>query len=306
MRSSIWILAALLPVAGCDQLTVVETDDTAGGGIPGPVQERLTEYCATPVCHSGAVGPDLSPGAADAILSVSSGSGVPFVVIGDVAGSYLATKMLPGPAIGTVMPPPSSPPMPAEDLALVLGWIAGAEFPDDGPGMTGGSTGGSSSSGPDTSPPGTTTSDSGGSDETGDAGGDPQVCSLEAVQSGAASPVDAGDGAGQIPTAVGEALIRNCGCHYATEATPPNSPLLGTAYQPMETLAHFVDGYVGINAATYGSGSGADSVLDRVVTQKNMPALVTCDLGGGELITPDDFDLLRTWLEAGTPDGATF
>lgn len=303
-------LAVLL--GGCDQLIAVH-DAPSSGSIPAAVQERFTIYCATPACHGGTQAPDLRAGNAATILDRASTTGMPYVDLGNPQGSYLAVKLLPEPSAGTTMPPPGSPPLPAEDEAIILGWIAGAMFPDEG------TSGATLADGSDTmSSADATTSD-------GDAGGDTMsttnassttgtsdtdggvapVCSLERVQPGAASPVDAGTGAGQIPIAIGEVLDHNCGCHYATTAMSPYTALLGVGYQPMETLADFTGAYAGINMAAYGSGTGADAVYDRVVTLGTMPQTIVCDVGGGAVITDEDFATLRAWLEAGTPDGAS-
>jgi hypothetical protein len=302
------VLAALL-TCGCPALVEVEGDGVASG-VPPVVQDRLTQYCAIPGCHStGAQFPDLSEGGSAATLDQSSGvTGTPFVVFGDVQGSYLALKLLPAPPDGTIMPPPALPPMPPQDVALILGWIAGADLSDAADdGTTGESDGGDGGPGDGSGLDSAGSTGDGMTSGPGDTGGGPaQVCSLQGVDPGAADPVDAGDGAGQIPTVVGEVLNRNCGCHYASEATAPYTALLGLGYQPMETLGDFTAAYAGINPNLYGAGSGADAIYDRVITLGTMPQPILCDLGGGTLITAEDRDLLQTWLDAGTPDGATF
>ena len=66
-------------------------------------------------------------------------------------------------------------------------------------------------------------------------GGEVLACSIEGLQPGAASPVQAGDGAGMLPRPIGALLERNCGCHYVdTEQLGPEVPAyFGT--MPMAT-----------------------------------------------------------------------
>ena len=298
--------AVTVSAAGCPALVPVD-DEMGGDGVPAVVQDRLDQYCAIPGCHAGTSVPDLRVGSSAAILDSSSPTtGLPFVTRGDIGASFLALKLLPDPPSGTIMPPPGNPPMPPEDVALILGWIAGADLGGADEMMTS-SDGGDGGDGGDPSGDPTTGMPGDGADTMpGDSGGpvDGSVCSLSGVQPGASNPIDAGTGPTQIPVDVGDVLARNCGCHYATQATAPKTALHGAGYQPMDTLADFTGAYAGINSAAYGTGTGADAVYDRVVTVGNMPQPIICDLGDGTVISAEDLATLQTWLEAGTPGGA--
>ena len=57
--------------------------------------------------------------------------------------------------------------------------------------------------------------------------------------------IDMGDGAGQIPTVVGEALLRNCGCHYTDNVTPGEYIDYKSNKVPMATHADFHVPYAG-------------------------------------------------------------
>ncbi len=97
--------------------------------IPAAVQAAFDETCATnSSCHgSGSALVSLAPGESAAILELSSGAtGEPLVVIGDVEGSYLAKKMLGTDIVGGPMPLSSQSPDDAVNIAIILGWIAGA------------------------------------------------------------------------------------------------------------------------------------------------------------------------------------
>ncbi len=138
-----WIL--LLLATGCDQVEKLE----AGGEInsaslvPQAVQLRLTESCAIPGCHTtGSVAPDLSAAGGGAWVG-QSGAGGPFVTFGDLDNSYLVEKMFPSPGAGSQMPLAPGTLSP-EDLALIVGWIAGVDFPE---GETDGQTDGGSDTG---------------------------------------------------------------------------------------------------------------------------------------------------------------
>lgn len=102
---------------------VVEAD-----GIPAQVRDRLAANCGIPGCHAGSYAPDLTASGSSVILDASSG-GKPYVVLGDVQGSYLADAIL-GINGAMLMPPrsvPRTPEMEAE-IATIFGWIAGAPF----------------------------------------------------------------------------------------------------------------------------------------------------------------------------------
>jgi hypothetical protein len=134
---------------------------------------------------------------------------------------------------------------------------------------------------------------SGGSDSTG---GEVPVCSIEGLAPGASSPVQAGDGAGLLPLAVGAVLERNCGCHYLDpRGLAPEVP----AYNGEIALATWQDFHAPfMGTPTY------QRVQQRAVVELSMPPLYFCDsLDVGSLST-EDHALLQAWLEAGAPDAA--
>lgn len=134
---------ALASVAGCG----VDVLDEVGGGGGGDVPERIAvafeESCAIPGCHEGAMpASQLSlersalPGLLDQMSAQESGS--PLVEIGNVPGSVLAKKMMDEETrslygvtiVGSQMPLGGGDASDAENVALIIGWIAGATFPD--------------------------------------------------------------------------------------------------------------------------------------------------------------------------------
>ncbi len=287
------LVAGLLAIAGCDQVKKLdEGSDTDGSGslVPGPVQQRLTASCARPGCHvPGATGPDLSEASGGAWIS-QSGIGGPLVTFGDLDNSYLVQKLFPSPAAGSQMPSPPGMLSP-EDLAIIVGWVAGVEFPEGGE-----TTGGPS----DTSGGPTTGTSADASSGSGDA--EPALCSLEALAPGATNPIEAGDEADVIPTSVGEVLARNCGCHYSSDVTLPY-----TGAARMSTLAEFQGDYDG-TAADYVGEPVWTLAQYRVVELRSMPyAPPICETEEeGNGITDADFAVLEAWFEQEIPDGASF
>lgn len=121
----------LLLVVGCDQVERLEVGGAPGSGslVPEAVQRRLTESCAVPGCHvTGGIAPDLSEASGGAWVS-QDGAGGPLVTFGDVENSYLVEKMFPSPSAGSQMPLAPGVLAP-EDLAVIIGWITGVEFPE--------------------------------------------------------------------------------------------------------------------------------------------------------------------------------
>ncbi|MCR9159408.1 MAG: hypothetical protein ACE37F_23120 [Nannocystaceae bacterium] len=133
------VLAPLLALCGCDQVQRIDEAGGSGseGAVPPAVQQRLTQSCAIPSCHvSGSVAPDLSEASGGAWVS-QSGAGGPYVTFGDVENSFLVEKLFEAPSVGSQMPLPPGV-LEAVDLALIVGWVAGVDFPDDGTGSGGG------------------------------------------------------------------------------------------------------------------------------------------------------------------------
>lgn len=133
----------------------------------------------------------------------------------------------------------------------------------------------------------------GSGDGTGE---EPLKCSIEALVPGARSPVQAGDGAALLPVAIGDALERNCGCHYVDSARlDPEVPAYNGAMR-MSTWEEFHTPFMG--TLTY------LRVEQRAVVQLGMPPPFYCDdLDMGSLSTAD-YTLLQAWLDAGAPDAA--
>ena len=138
--------------------------------------------------------------------------------------------------------------------------------------------------------------------ESGDSSSYLTLCSLEAIEPGASSPVVSGDEAGRIPTSVGAALERNCGCHYVTTAAAPYVAFSGGTQ--LQTLTNFTDAYGGANN-TYAGMPGWVAVQDRVINQRTMP-MALCETEGGGTISDEDFALFTAWFEQEVPDGANF
>lgn len=288
----VFLSVSLLALSGCDQVKKIEEEGEtgSGGAVPAAVQQRLTESCAIPGCHSGTVAPDLSEAGGGAWVS-QSGAGGPFVTFGDVDNSYLIEKMFPAPSSGSQMPIGAGVLEP-EDLAVIVGWVAGVEFPD-------GDTATTDTNASDTDDP-TMASDT----DTDDTSSGPVLCSIEVVAPDITSPVVSGDEAGVIPSAIGGALERNCGCHYTDQTSDPTLYFPYNGGTQLQTLQNFTDNYAGANS-TYMGSPAWQAVQDRVVVQQNMPTPV-CEVEGGGTMTAEDLALFEAWFEQGAPDGATF
>lgn len=287
----VFLSVSLLALGGCDQVKKIEEEGETGSSsaVPEAVQQRLTASCAIPGCHvSGSVAPDLSEAAGGAWVS-QSGAGGPFVSFGDVDNSYLVEKMFPAPSSGSQMPLAPGVLEP-EDLAVIVGWVAGVEFPD-------GDTATTDTNASDTDDPTMGT-------DTDDTGSDLVLCSIEVVAPDITSPVVSGDEAGVIPSAIGGALERNCGCHYTDQTSDPTLYFPYNGGTQLQTLQNFTDNYAGANS-TYSGAPAWQAVQDRVVVQQNMPTPV-CEVEGGGTMTAEDLALFEAWFEQGAPDGATF
>jgi hypothetical protein len=290
MANRIATIASIAPLglvlAGCSQLEKVD-DDSGSARIPTAVQRAFDESCAIGACHDSAsrqAGLDLSATASPGIIGgMSTQSTLPLVELGDVQGSYLALKLLPNPPTGTPMPPVDVPGVDDEtNVAIILGWIAGAQLPGGG-----GSEGGSSEDG----------SSEGGSSS---GGSDIKLCGLEDVAPTEPNPYDIGTAAGQIPPDVGEALTDNCGCHEVD----PMSLVMGAF--PYAGGVHFST--IAELQADFMGRPVHEVVLERVQSDQpnRMPPPYYCDLGDGSVITEADRQLLVDWLTAGAPDATSW
>ena len=290
---TLMLAAGAFALSGCDQVKKIDegSETGSGGGVPAPVQERLTASCALVGCHvSGSTTPDLSEAARGAWLS-ASGAGGPYITFGDVDNSYLVQKMFPAPSAGSQMPIGAGVLEP-EDLAVIVGWVAGVEFPSE----TGLATTGTTDSDGETE--GETTEG-----ETTESGDGTVSCALSIVDPDAVSPVVSGDGAGVIPASIGTALEENCGCHY-TDSVSNAMYFPYTGGTQLQTLDNFTDDYAGANS-TYAGMAAWVAVQDRVVTQATMPTAV-CETEEGGIMSAADFALFEAWFEQEAPDGASF
>lgn len=120
--------------SGC---LVEETDEPEEGVIPPRVQLAFDVNCALSGCHdtsTAKAGLSLVDGESGAIIGGSSSqSELPLVELGNVDGSYLALKVLGDPSIVMDEMPQGGGGVP-DDLAVIVAWIAGAEFPESGDG----------------------------------------------------------------------------------------------------------------------------------------------------------------------------
>lgn len=138
---------------------------------------------------------------------------------------------------------------------------------------------------------------------------EPRLCSLDALDPSVdpSTVLDYGDGEGQIPTAIGEALLRNCGCHYSNDLPPGYVDYMSEA-QPMHTLADFHDTFKGIFPMGFSELPAYEAMEERVVHHNPLPMPPHgCDVEGEDvLITMDDLALFTEWLAAAAPDGASW
>lgn len=123
----------LLPLLGLGCGLEEITDEGGEDKVPAAVQAALDETCATAGCHiNGGALVNLGPGASEALLTTMASTGDPYVVIGDLEASYIARKMLGKDIQGGPMPLSVQSPNDPVNVAIILGWIAGAEFTDEG------------------------------------------------------------------------------------------------------------------------------------------------------------------------------
>ncbi len=153
------------------------TDSGGGDAIPPAVQDVFDRRCGFAGCHgmgSAQAGLALDPAQSGGIVDGPSSAGIPMVTIGDVCRSYLAIKILPKEnnrcdvqASGSLMPIGGRDRADVQlDLAVVLGWIAGADLTAVGGG--GGTSGGASTG--TGGPTGTGSSGATAGSDTGTAG----------------------------------------------------------------------------------------------------------------------------------------
>ncbi|MGH1341785.1 MAG: hypothetical protein ACRBN8_09555 [Nannocystales bacterium] len=135
----------------------------------------------------------------------------------------------------------------------------------------------------------------------------PALCSLEAVDPLAdPSIVEMGDEEGLLPTVIGEALLRNCGCHYSDDPDVNVDYMSDTVL--INTWADFHVPFVGIFPMGFEDRMVWEATAVRVVDQMPVPMpAFECGVEGEDgVITEADKALFEAWFDAGAPDGANF
>ncbi len=269
---------------GCVQIEAVGPGGSADAEVPGRVQQVFDTHCATSGCHDAttrAGGLSLNSADSGALLSGAPSNQEPSLALvrrGSVQDSYLAIKVLAEPPAGRQrqgarMPLGDS--ADPEDIALLLGWVAGADLTD--------AQGGSGQA--------EQPADTDGEEGVMDGGS----CSVEALAASGVAPIDAGLTAEQIPEIIGEVVAGNCGCHLA-------EMLVSEAEAYRLSLPFDLTTLQGWRATVQGR-EAASVVHTRVVEQQTMPPAYACDDGSGATMTPADRDLLADWIADGLPGG---
>ena len=144
---------------------------------------------------------------------------------------------------------------------------------------------------------------------SGEEGGEIVPCSLQAMDPNTdpSTVIDYGDGVGQIPTPVGEALLRHCGCHYTDDIQIPGLIDYKADSMPMSTWADFHVPFEGVFPMNF-EGTVWEGTEVRVTFQEPVPMPPDqCDIDGhGTIISEEDFVLFAQWFDAGAPDGANW
>jgi hypothetical protein len=138
----------------------------------------------------------------------------------------------------------------------------------------------------------------------------PRPCGLEDLDPSADvdAAIDEGDGEGQIPTVIGDVLLRNCGCHY-TDMVPPGYVDYISHHQEMSTWANFHENFMGTFPTGYEMMPTYLAVEQRVVFSNPLPMpSINCTIDGmpGHRISDEDLATMSDWLTAGAPDGASW
>lgn len=135
----------------------------------------------------------------------------------------------------------------------------------------------------------------------------PKYCGLEDIDvtTDPATAVDAGDEPGQLPLAIGDALLRNCGCHY-TDNVEGLVDYMSDAV-PIATHADFHAPFEGVFPQAF-DGLVYEAVELRVVFVDPLPMPpIECDvIGENGMITEADLALFADWLSAGAPDAPNY
>jgi len=257
---------AVLGLAGCNQLEVINGTDSGGGSsIPPEVRSAFEGSCGKVGCHvSGGISPTLTGGSLDMLV------GTEFVTIGDIPNSLIAVKMLSDTtleALGLKRESGNRMPLDQDFLnpnnQIILAWIAGAEFAE--------TTGG-----------GGTTGMTGDTATTGDMAttGDPSAPTFTNVQAifGAACGCHLaapGVGNGNLSLAMADA--------YANIFNKPSVGLPAmNLITPMDPSQSYL--YLKLTGEFVAAGGKGDK----------MPL--------GPALAPDQLMLIQEWIDAGAPN----
>ena len=135
----------------------------------------------------------------------------------------------------------------------------------------------------------------------------PRYCGLEDldVTTDPATVVDAGEEPGQLPPEIGDALVRNCGCHY-TDNVEGLVDYMSDAV-PISTHADFHVPFTGVFPQAF-DGLVYEAVEQRVVFAEPLPMPpIECDVIGEDgMISEADLALFADWLGAGAPDAPNY
>ena len=155
---------------------------------------------------------------------------------------------------------------------------------------------------------GSEASESGAASGTDTDVGPGKPCDLMTIDPSAdpAVVIDAGDGAGQIPTVIGEALLSNCGCHYTDNVVGYTD--YDTNETPLATHADFHATFNGVFPMEYVGMPVYLAVQQRVAYVNPLPMpSVECGVEDEPgTIAAVDRALFADWLAAGAPDGASY
>lgn len=218
---------------------------------------------------------------------------------------------------------PLRPQVPAATVALVL---LGSGCPSNDEGTpaateangTTGTTPAASTSRPtsDSTGPATGTTDVNSSEETAAVPPPPfpdfpppvpRYCGLQDIDrtTDPTTAIDAGEEAGQLPLVVGDALLRNCGCHYTDNVEGLLDYMSDEV--PMATHADFHVPFTGVFPQAF-DGLVYEAVEQRVVFVDPLPMPpIECDVvGENGMITEADLALFADWLGAGAPDAPNY
>lgn len=115
-----------------------------------------------------------------------------------------------------------------------------------------------------------------------------------------------GDEEGMLPVVIGEALLRNCGCHYSDDPDVAVDYMSDTVQ--IATWADFHVLFEGTFPMGYEDRMVWEATRVRVVEQMPVPMpSFECDVEGeDDVITAADKALFEAWFDAGAPDGANF